>query len=130
MVKDSLSKKNWAVVGATNKKEKFGYKIFRKLLDSGYNVYPVHPKLEEIDGVTCYTSIFDIPHKVDVVNIVVNKKLTMDIVKNENISQYDYLWFQPGTYDEEVIEAASRHNKNLIYDKCVLIETEKFQKSF
>ncbi len=124
MVAKALTKKKWAVIGATDKKEKFGYKIFKRLLDKGYEVYPIHPKLEEIDGVACYKSIFDIKEKINVVNVVVNKKLSLNIVSNKDISKFDYIWFQPGTYDDEVIEVASKNNKNLIYDKCVLIETE------
>ncbi len=122
MVQGALDKKNWAVVGATDNKEKFGYKIFKRLVDKGYNVYPIHPKLDEIEGVKCYKSVFDIADKVEVVNVVVNKKLTMDIVSNKDIAKFDYIWFQPGTYDSDVIDVASKNNENLIYNKCVLIE--------
>ncbi len=124
MIKEALGKKNWAVIGATDKKEKFGYQIFKKLVDKGYNVYPIHPKLEEIDGIKCYKSVFDIAGKVDVVNVVVNKKLTMNIVSNKDIAKFDYIWFQPGTFDSDVIDTAFKNNENLIYNKCVLIETE------
>ncbi len=39
--KEMLEKKVWAVVGATNNKEKFGYTIWNKLQDNGYEVYPI-----------------------------------------------------------------------------------------
>ena len=41
--KEALTKKVWAVLGATGRKEKFGYKIYACLRDHGYTVYPVNP---------------------------------------------------------------------------------------
>ena len=39
-IKNMLSKKIWAVVGATENQSKFGYKIFEKLRRFGYDISP------------------------------------------------------------------------------------------
>ena len=56
-IQQALDQKVWAVIGATHKTEKFGYKIYKRLKDHGYEVYPVNPNIAEIDGDTCYSSL-------------------------------------------------------------------------
>ena len=48
-IKDALAEKVWAVIGATHKTDKFGYKIYKCLKEHGYEVYPVNPNVESID---------------------------------------------------------------------------------
>ena len=57
-IKDALAEKVWAVIGATHKTDKFGYKIYKCLKEHGYEVYPVNPNVTSIDGDTCYPSLF------------------------------------------------------------------------
>ena len=52
-IQQALDQKVWAVIGATDKTEKFGYKIYKCLKDHGYEVYPVNPNVAEIDGDKC-----------------------------------------------------------------------------
>ena len=52
-IKDALAEKVWAVIGATHKTDKFGYKIYKCLKEHGYEVYPVNPNVTSIDGDTC-----------------------------------------------------------------------------
>ena len=54
-IQQALDQKVWAVIGATHKTEKFGYKIYKCLKDHGYEVYPVNPNVAEIDGDKCYS---------------------------------------------------------------------------
>lgn len=37
-IKTMLSLKNWVVVGATQNKSKFGYKVMKRLIAHGYNL--------------------------------------------------------------------------------------------
>jgi len=67
----------FAVVGATPKREKYGYKIFKSLKEAGYKVYAVNPNHEEIEGERCYASLSELPEKPDVVDIVVPGRLTL-----------------------------------------------------
>lgn len=49
-----VEQKNWAVVGARSDESTFGYKIPMRMLEHGYNVYMVNPKLDEIEGHRVY----------------------------------------------------------------------------
>ena len=40
-IQQALDQKVWAVIGATHKTEKFGYKIYKCLKDHGYEYIPL-----------------------------------------------------------------------------------------
>ena len=102
-----LEKKTWAVIGVTPNKEKFGYKIWKILLDHNYDVYAINPKYDEIYGVKCYHSLTELPVKPDVVDFVVPPAITIKAVEEANRLGIKYLWFQPGTWNDSVLEKAN-----------------------
>ena len=55
-----------ALIGASSKPTKGGYRILKNLM-TGFkgHVYPVNPAYKEIEGLTCYRSVLDIPGPVD-----------------------------------------------------------------
>ncbi|MCC3145284.1 CoA-binding protein [Halanaerobium sp. Z-7514] len=115
----TLEMKNWAVVGATDKKNKFGYKIYKKLKKHNYNVYPVNPNLENIDGDKCYAALASIPAKIEVVDMVVNPKIAIKIMENIKAEGIEYVWLQPGTRSSQIRSFAKNNNINLI-ESCIL----------
>ncbi|HIU64412.1 MAG TPA: CoA-binding protein [Candidatus Avacidaminococcus intestinavium] len=119
-VEEALKKKVWAVVGANANKEKFGCKIYNRLKKEGYEVYPVNPGLEEIDGAKCYASLADLPVKPDVVDIVVPAKIGVETVKEAAEQSIKVVWLQPGADKQEVVKAAEEVGLEVIKD-CVLV---------
>lgn len=118
---EMLDKKVWAVVGATPNQSKFGYKIFKKLKDKGYEVYGINPIHDELDGEKLYKSISDLPVKPDCVDMVVSPKRSKPMVEEIADSGIEYVWFQPGTFDEETIDLAEEKNLKFVYYDCVLV---------
>ncbi len=59
--------KSIAIIGATNKKEKVGYAIFKNIIEGGYKgkIFPVNKRLETLEGYKVYKSILDIPEPID-----------------------------------------------------------------
>jgi hypothetical protein len=112
--------KNWAVVGVTPDEEKYGYKIFHKLKDHGYNVYGINPKYEEVDGIKLYKSLSELPEKVDVVNFVVNPKVGMGVVEECAKLGIQHIWLQPGTISDELLGLAEEKEIEAV-QACVLV---------
>jgi acetyltransferase len=56
-----------AVIGASEEQGSLGYTIFRNLVGEGFSgaVYPVNPKVEDVQGVESYRTINDIPRDID-----------------------------------------------------------------
>ena len=115
---DTLEMKNWAVVGATNKEEKFGYKIVKTLKENNYNVYPVNPSLDEIDGIKVYDKLADIEDKIDVVDMVVNPQVGKHVMKEIKKLGIKNVWLQPGTRSDEIREFAQENDINIV-ESCI-----------
>jgi acyl-CoA synthetase (NDP forming) len=64
-----------ALIGATDDKRKAGYALFRKIVErserEGTKVYPVNPRIEEIDGIKSYPSLAEVPDDVDVAVVMI-----------------------------------------------------------
>lgn len=116
-----LNKKVWAVIGVTPDPDKFGYKIYKKLKEKGYKVYGINPRYTEVEGEKIYSSIKDLPEKPDCVDMVVNYKLSLAVLDEIQDAGVEYVWFQPGTFDEAVIEKAVGMNMKIVYYDCVLV---------
>lgn len=115
-----LEKKIWAVIGANQNKEKFGNKIFNRLKAKGYEVFPVNPLYDEIGGEPCFRDISSLPKVPDVINIVVSPKRVKPFLNEAVNKGVKYVWFQPGTYDDEVIYYAKDQGLEIV-KACVLI---------
>lgn len=116
---EMLEKKKWAVVGVTEKKNRWGYKIWNKLKEHNYQTYGINPNYEELDGEKIYASVTEVPDKIDVLNMVVAPKISINILDEAKAANIEYIFFQPGTYNKKVIEKASSLGFKYLIDDCI-----------
>jgi hypothetical protein len=116
-----MAQKKFAVVGATDNPEKYGNQILKNLKSRGYEVYPVNPNIEELEGSRCYPSLNDIPVKVDVVDFVVPPKATEEILKQCKELGLNRIWLQPGSENETAITFCRENNMKVVHDVCVML---------
>jgi acyl-CoA synthetase (NDP forming) len=79
-----LAPQSLAIVGASPKEHSTGQSMLRTLASLGYRgaVYPVNPRYEEIEGLTCYPGLEALPHPVDLAVLAVsNEKLEEQLGK-------------------------------------------------
>ena len=115
-----LEIKTWAVIGANDDPEKFGNRIYKKLLSRGYTVYPVNPKYESLEGNPCYRDLSSLPQKPEVIDMVVSPKRGRPILEEAARLGIEYIWFQPGTYDDELLEFTKAKGLKYVL-ACVLV---------
>src|SRR6195256_966995 len=64
-----IMKPKWvAVIGASAESGKIGNSVMKNLINGGYKgeIYPIHPKADEIMGKRVYKSVKDVPGEVDI----------------------------------------------------------------
>lgn len=126
---EMLNKKKWAVVGATQNVKKYGYKIYTQFKKMGYDVYPVNPVYDEVDGDQTYDDLVDLNNAlgetVDCVNVVVSPKRAEKVVEDVIALGIENIWFQPGTFTEEIIDKAEEAGLNVVFYDCVYVELNK-----
>ena len=110
-----------AVVGAHDNPQKFGYKVLRKLLSLGMEVYPVNPFIREIDGMRVYQDISEIGVQLDAVSFIVNPNAGFEVLKKMPQLGVGVVWFQPGAESEEIVDFCQQHGIICIYNECVLV---------
>ncbi len=115
-----LGKKVWAVVGATENPEKFGNRIYRRLKQRCYEVYAVNPMYDIVDGDPCYGSLSELPKVPEVIDMVVSPKRAIPVLEEAAKLGVRYIWFQPHTYDDEVLRITEQLGLEYVLD-CVLV---------
>jgi predicted CoA-binding protein len=121
LIKELMAQKKFAVVGATDNPEKYGNQIVKNLIKRGYEVYPINPKLKQLEGMKCYASLDEIPVKADVVDFVVPPGVTEAILKDcQRLGLYR-IWLQPGSESEAAIAFCRENNLKVVHGVCVML---------
>jgi len=120
LAKEFMAQKRFALVGASGNTEKNGYRIFKNLSRRGYQVYPVNPGLEELEGVKCYHSLADIPVRVDVVDFVVPPQVTEVTLKECKRLGLNRIGLQPGSESEAAIAFCHENKLKVVHGICVM----------
>lgn len=126
LIEDSVNQKVWAVVGVSQNKEKFGYKIFKSLKEAGYTVYPIHPSVTSVDGFPCYANLSALPEKPQVVDLVVPPSVAEKIIDECIKEKIERVWFQPGAENKEAIEKAQKAGIKVVFNACALVEKKNW----
>jgi len=111
------------VLGASNKPHRYSYKAIKMLQEYGYHVVPVHPKIENIDGLVVKHSLNYIQTHVDTLALYIGPQrigpLIDDIIKLNPAR----VILNPGTESNE-LELALLHHKISFVKDCTLLMLE------
>jgi len=100
--------KTVAIIGASANRAKFGNKAVRAFVQQGYTVYPVNPTEGEIEGLTAFKSIGDVPVRPDMVSVYLPPGALLKILPDIAAKGCDELWLNPGTESDEALAEAER----------------------
>lgn len=95
-----------AVVGASSDRRKFGNRAVRAFLHQGYDVKPVNPNEQTIEGLTVYPTIADVPGPVDVVSVYVPADVGIDLLDDIAAKQPAEVWINPGAESQALVARA------------------------
>jgi predicted CoA-binding protein len=121
LISDFVNRRVWAVVGASTDRSKFGNKVFRSLLNSGYTVYPVNPKGGKLEGATVYPSLADLPQTPEVIDLVVPPTVTEQVVQEAHQLGLARIWMQPGAESEAAIAFCQDHGIQVVHGACAMV---------
>ena len=121
--------KNIAVVGISNKLGRPSLTVGSYLTGQGYNVIPVNPMYEDVNGVKCYPDLESIPDKVDVVDIFRKPADVPPIVESAIKIGAKTVWMQESIVNEDAAKLAEEKGLNVVMDKCMLKEHSRYKKS-
>jgi predicted CoA-binding protein len=127
-VDDFLAQKRIAVAGVSrNEPNAAANVIYRKLRDVGYDVFPVNPYADEIEGTTCYHDLTSIPGGVDGVFIATPARATEELVHQCPEAGISRVWMHQSFHmagtsvSDEAVKFCQEHNISVIAGACPLM---------
>jgi len=110
--------KNWAVVGDVLNVAKPAFQVAQKLENMGYSVSRVSRKPPYGQGV--YPSLLEIPHKIDVLDLIIAPSVGVKVVQDAHQKGIKYIFIQPGAESQEILDTCAKNGMQVVQD-CVLV---------
>jgi predicted CoA-binding protein len=125
-VKDFLAQRRIAVAGVSREAAGHGGNaVYRRLKSRGYEVFPVNPNADIVEGVACYHDLASIPGGVDAVVIATAPDKAGAVVADCERLGIRRVWmhrsFGPGSVSNEAAEAGRTAGMTVIAGGCPLM---------
>ncbi len=113
-----------AVIGASAEDGKIGNSVMKNLINGGYKgqIYPIHPKADEILGIKAYRSVKDVPGDIDVAVFAIPAKFVAQALTEVGEKKIPGAVLIPSGFAEtgnvegqkEIVEIARRYDVRLM----------------
>ncbi len=121
-ISEFLSQKRLAVVGVSRYTKDFTRVLFRELLSRGYDVIPVNPAVNKVEGRKCYPDLRSIQPSVSAVLLMTTPEVTQHIVQDCLRVDVAHIWMYRatgrGAVDDPSVELCRAHGINVIAGEC------------
>ena len=109
-----MGMKTIVILGASNDRNKFGNKAVRAFQQQGYQVFPVNPKEETVEGLRAFKSIAEVPVRPQMISVYLPPPVLLKVLPDIAAKGCDELWLNPGTESDEVLAEAERLKLNVV----------------
>jgi len=120
-----LDQKKVAIAGASNNKDNFGLSLLKELTKKEYEVYPVNPKCEEIEGRICVPSVTELPAEIENLILAVPGELTDEIVDQCLGTSIKRVWMirgvGKGAYSEKAHAVCKSNGIEVVFGFCPMM---------
>ena len=125
LVEDFLAQKRIAVAGVSRKKQEAANAIYRKLKDTGHEVFATNPKAQQVEGDPCYPNLRAIPGGVDAVVVATPPAAAEVIVRECSALGISRVWmhrsFGEGSVSDAAVRYCREHGISVIPGGCPMM---------
>jgi predicted CoA-binding protein len=111
--------KTIAVVGASDDPTRASNRVMHYLIQCGYDVIPVNPRVESVLGRTCVASLADVDRPIDIVDVFRRSSVAADVAQEAAAAGAMCLWLQEGVRSEEARRIAQEAGMDFVQDRCI-----------
>jgi uncharacterized protein len=99
-----------AVIGASSNRQKFGNRAVRAFQQQGYTVIPINPHETNVEGLTTYASVLDVPGPVDMASFYVPPDVGEQVIEEIAKKGITEVWLNPGAESDALVARARALN--------------------
>jgi uncharacterized protein len=122
-IHDLLSRvKTIAVVGLSDSPMRPSHGVSAYMQAHGYRIIPVNPQIREALGEKSYSSLPEVPEKIDLVDVFRRPEFVDEIVDQSIELKIPALWLQEDVINEKAAERARQAGIFVVMDRCILKE--------
>lgn len=103
-----MDTKTVAVLGASADRSKFSNKAVRAYLQEGWNVVPVNPKGGIIEGLKAFTSLAEVPGRINRVTVYLPPPVAVKALQDIAAVEPDEVYINPGAESDELVSEAEK----------------------
>lgn len=104
-----LQARRLAVAGVSRQPQQAANAVFRKLRGAGYEVFPINPQAEQVEGgVRCYADVASLPEPIEGLVIATHPDVAPDVVRQCAERGIPRVWLHRSFGQGSVSEAAVR----------------------
>ena len=117
-IKDFLKLKRIALVGVSRHEKDFSRAVWKEFRDQGYEMVPVNPKAESIDGVRAAPSLADVKPAPQGVVIMLPPSQSLQAAREAIQCGIEALWFTNGTVSPVAVREARAAGCQVVAGEC------------
>lgn len=114
--------KTIAVVGLSDSPLRPSHGVSAYMQMQGYKIIPVNPTIGEALGEKAYSSLAEVPEKIDIVSIFRRSEFAEEIVDQAIELKIPAVWMQEEVINEKAAEKARKAGMFVVMDRCILKE--------
>ena len=114
--------KTIAVVGLSSDSMRPSFSVSQYMQRKGYRIIPVNPNESSVLGEKAYSSLFDVPGKIDLVDVFRRPEFVPEVVEQTISLKIPALWLQECVIHEAAAKRARDAGLTVVMDRCILKE--------
>jgi hypothetical protein len=124
------SKPTVAVLGASTDRRKYGNKSVRAHLRQGYEVFPINPNADEVEGLRAYPNLSAVPvATLDRITVYLPPDVGITLLDQIAAKHPQEVWFNPGSESPELLARAEALGLPVI-TACSIIDLGRHPSEF
>jgi hypothetical protein len=114
-----------AILGASRDRRKFGNQSVRAHLAAGFEVFPVNPMAEQVEGIKAYPNLASLPKKkLDRISVYLPPAVGLALLEEIAAAGAREVWLNPGSESPELLQQAAQLGLPIV-QACSIIDASR-----
>jgi predicted CoA-binding protein len=125
IIDDFLAQQHLAFVGVSHEPKEFSATVYRELKAHGYELHPVNPHAETVDGDPCVACVADLPDGIDSAIVMVPAAASAAVVQECIDRGIPRVWLHqgagPSSVTDEAVALCREHGIEVVDGACPMM---------